>query len=196
MLSNEDIMNMMTSIMDMMDNMNMHMFFTTKWKNYPVLFKDMKAKNGAGAFGIFVLLFAAGFLTRGLNFLEVYLEQKVWKNPLYTACMVEMNSASSHLESSSNEKVQSSCCGGGDDEPVKNMVLSRPTLGAVLFRDSVRLALCILPEIFSFALMLASMSYTLLYFFGVVLGLGIGRFTFDRIGERLKTRPTNNFLHC
>lgn len=190
---------MMSSLMDMMENMNMHMYFTTDWKNYPVLFKGLKAKNGGGAFGIFVLLFAAGFLTRGLNFLEVYLEQKVWKNPLYTACMVEMNASHSVSSSSEDDMKQSppSCCGGENVEvALKKMMLSRPSLGAILLRDSVRLVLCIVPEILSFALMLASMSYTVLFFFAVVLGLGIGRFTFDRLGERLHTRPANNFLHC
>lgn len=180
--------------MDMGSSMApMHMFFTTNFDNYPVLFEHLKATTKAEAFGIFVLLFVVAFLVRGLEFVRNYLEQSVWHNPVYNTCH------------NVDEKVApvSSCCGKGDESDVSaDMEVAAPQtsklpMASRFFRDFIRLILCILPDMFGYALMLVAMTYTLTYFFAVVVGSGSGRFFFERMSDRLNLRPSTGLSrHC
>lgn len=194
-----------TMDMDSMDSMgSMHMFFTTQYNDYPVLFKDLRANNAGQAFGIFLLLFVVAFLVRGIEFTRNYLEQVVWKTPSYVDC---------HPGQAVVTPKAANCCSGDetDDSTAKvdarinevegahaNARPSRLSLASRLVRNAIRLALCILPDLFGFALMLAAMTYTLTYFFAVVLGLGIGRFFFERLSDSHNLKPVgaNGAFHC
>lgn len=183
-----------------MDMELMHMYFTTQYKNYPVLFKTLTASNKGQAFGIFLLLFVVGFLTRGIEFVRNYLELVVWKNPTYVECHPGQ-------ETLTPVGSRSDCCGpvqtnklSSDSEVAAEVTTNQtsPSLSfaSSLFRNAIRLALCILPDLFGFALMLAAMSYTLTYFFAVVLGLGVGRFVFERLSDRMNLKPLGSTFHC
>lgn len=212
---------MSSSTMDMggMDHMDhsMHMYFVGEYLNYPVLFKGLTASNGGQAFGIFLLLFVIGVFVRGLDFASKYLEQVVWQNPNYVdAC----HTPSPNREANAPVVTDGNCCGDnarndttadsirktnssslaiGQHEYEGPYATSQPSklpMASMLFRNIIRLALCILPELFGFALMLAAMTFSALYFFAVVLGLGIGRFIFDRLSDRMNIRPSASILHC
>lgn len=177
----------------------MHMYFTTQYKDYPVLFKTLTASNKGQAFGIFLLLFVVGFLTRGIEFMKNYLEQVVWKNPTYVECHPGQETLT--------QAETSDCCGpvqtkklSSDSEAAAEITTTQPppnlSVASSLFRNAIRLVLCILPDLFGFALMLAAMSYTLTYFFAVVLGLGVGRFVFERLSDRMNLKPVGPAMHC
>lgn len=175
-----------------MDGMLMHMYFTRAYEGYPVLFSSLKANNGGQAFGIFVLIFVVAFVSKGFEFLKNYLELKVWNNPNYvvpqaTTTIVENCDCD---DDDSAEKVESPAIEGvhAAGKP-KNL-----SLASVLVRDVIRLVLCFIPELLSYALMLVAMSYTLVYFFAVVAGMTVGRFFFERLSDTMGVRPgANNF---
>ncbi|ODV81811.1 Ctr-domain-containing protein [Suhomyces tanzawaensis NRRL Y-17324] len=193
--------------MDGMDGM--HMFFTTEFKNYPVLFSSLTASTKAQAFGIFVLFFFLAFVARGFEFLRMYLEQLVWKNPVYVEC---------HPGDEANvisPKETANCCGGDDsDDSIKkpNSAVFRAdsfehdkrdatnnllSMASRVYRDIIRLVLCILPDLFGYSLMLVAMTYTLVYFFAVVIGSGVGRFFFERLSDKLNIKASTSFgRHC
>lgn len=172
---NTDSMDMGHDSMGMnMGDISMNMYFTNNYKEYPLLFQTLKASNGGEAFGLFVLLFFIGFLTKGVEFLRNFLEHRVWHNPDYSA---ELAIARSEKNSS--------------DEEVTHVNSPSPSssLSAKIIRNSIRLVLCFIPELFSFCLMLAAMSFSLVYFFAVVTGLSVGRFTFERISHHYGIQP-------
>ncbi|KAH3674837.1 hypothetical protein WICMUC_003040 [Wickerhamomyces mucosus] len=68
------------SSMDM--DMSMNTALTTSYKGYPVIFATLSAANGGQAFAIFIILFFTGFTFRGISFLQSYIEQKIFKQPL------------------------------------------------------------------------------------------------------------------
>lgn len=217
-------MSLSSSLMMDMDHsgMSMHMYFTTNYKDYPVLFKGLHAKNAGEAFGIFVLLFFVAFLVRGIEFARNYLEQRIWKNPSYLDCHPGESTGASNALMGSANKAPNSCCGGETEIESNNNSLQKsvsnlernenvsgegphangyPTkvpLASSLVRDAIRLILCILPDLFGFALMLACMTYTLTYFFAVVIGLGLGRFFFERLSDTYALKPVgaNGAFHC
>ncbi|CUM64311.1 uncharacterized protein PRCAT00001911001 [Priceomyces carsonii] len=185
------------------DMTSMHMFFTTHYKNYPVLFESLAAANGGQAFGIFLLLFVVGILLKGCEFLKNYLEQVVWKNPVYIECHPGEQVVSNETTKSGD------CCGTkegfsegeersyGQESSEEITPRNNLRIASIMVRNAIRLALCIIPELFGFALMLATMSFTLTYFFAVVLGLGIGRFSFDLLSDRLNLKPfSQSGMHC
>ncbi|TID30757.1 hypothetical protein CANINC_000673 [Pichia inconspicua] len=162
-------------------SMTMNMWLTTRYKNTPVVFKTLTASTGAKAFGIFCALFFSAFAFRGLMFLSSYLEQVVFHN--YTnAILVEEE------------------CGCDDDttdpeskptvpkaalprqlsfmEIVKGMFILSPT---EIFQDIIRLLLAFTIVMFGYALMLAAMSFVLIYFFAICLGLAFGEMFFNRL---------------
>mmetsp|Transcript_242 Transcript_242/g.223 ORF Transcript_242/g.223 Transcript_242/m.223 type:complete len:247 (+) Transcript_242:208-948(+) len=215
--SSMDMGSMSSSAMDMggMDMESMHMYFVGDYLNYPVLFKNLKASNGGQAFGIFLLLLVVGIFVRGLDFANKYLEQVVWQNPNYVDACHTPSPVSAPAATGGNccgdnirndttgdsiRKTNSSSLAVGQqerEEPYATSKTSNLPMASILFRNIIRLALCILPELFGFALMLAAMSFSLLYFFAVVLGLGIGRFIFDRLSDRMHIRPNTSIgLHC
>ncbi|CAH2350380.1 copper transport protein Ctr1p [[Candida] railenensis] len=211
--STSSSMSMSTSSSDSMDMdmASMHMYFTTDYNNYPVLFSTLKADTKAKAFGIFALLFFIAFTVRGIEFTRLYLEQKVWKNPAFLGgdCGALTTNES---RSSLNRKTDAStavmeavgCCGGKESEvsseevePLEGNIPGardphRLRLASSLFRDCIRIVLCIIPDMFSFALMLATMSFCLVYFFAVVIGLGLGRFYFEKLSMKHNLRAVTS----
>lgn len=203
-----------SSGMDMgmdMGMLHMHMYFTTQYKDYPVLFESLKASNKGQAFGIFLFLFVIAFLTRGLEFVRNYLEQVVWKNPNYIECHpspavplpleTEVNSGGccgTKNDTSDNSIAKNSSLSIRENQQIEELINKNGIpLASRLFRDLIRLILCILPDLFGFALMLAVMTFTLTYFFAVVLGLGLGRFFFERLTDHYCLKPVNlERLHC
>lgn len=173
--SSMDMMHLASSTMDMdmsletgmhMSGMSMHMAFTTDYKDYPVLFNSLTASNGGEAFGIFVLLFAIGFLSKSLQFAKSYLEQRVWNRPGFPVV----------IESSSED--EKDVHAAATTQPVKSNFASS------LIKDFIRLILIFVPEMFGFALMLAAMTYSLVYFFAVVSGLSFGTLFFEKLGRK------------
>lgn len=156
--------------------MSMNLYLTKAYKDYPVLFQGLSAANGGQAFGIFLLLFFIGFFTKFLEFLRNYLEQKVWVAPSYA----HFSDSDSNGKSSDTERVIST---------------PNSSIPAMLIRNSIRLVLIFVPEMFGFALMLAAMTFCLIYFFAVVAGLTIGKFTFERISARYHIRQIPTLLH-
>lgn len=173
--------------MSSMSSTSMNMYLTSVYKNYPVLFKTLTATNGGQAFGIFLLIFVVSFLSKGFEFLKIYLEQKVWKNPNYAVTQI-----TNIVEE----------CGCDDDKmsesqnDVESLTRSKNQLplASVLIRDFIRLVLCFIPEMLSYAMMLVAMSFSLLYFFAVVTGMTFGRFFFERLCDNLSLRPGANNL--
>lgn len=174
-----------TSTMDMsgMDmgagnksSMSMTMWMTTKYQNTPVFFRSLDAHSGAAAFGIFCVLFFCSFFFRGLIFLSSYLEQAVFHN--YSNTII----------------VEEDCdCGPADDKasPAPT-VPNSPPFGEVmrklfwmgpreLMNDVIRLLLAFTIVMFGYAIMLAAMSFVILYFFAICLGLSFGEIFFNRL---------------
>lgn len=148
---------------------------------YPVLFSTLSASNGGQAFGIFVLIFVVCFVSKGLEFLKNYLEVRVWNNPNYqaeTTIIEQCECDEKDLEASVEQRQVAT----GDKLP----------LVKTLFRDFVRLLLCFLPELLSWAMMLVAMSFVLVYFFAVVTGMAFGRFFFENLSNRYNIRNGGN----
>lgn len=165
----------------------MNMYLTSNYDNYPVLFKNLSASNGGQAFGIFVLMFVVSFLTKGFEFLKNYLEQRVWNNPNYIipqqTTIIEECACDDSEKAASEQPVESATPTGRHT--------SLP-LASVLVRDFVRLILCFIPELLGYAMMLVAMTFSLVYFFAVVLGMTFGRFFFERLSDTMGVRPGSN----
>lgn len=177
------------SSMDMSDSMSMHMYFTKAYKDYPVLFSSLTASNGGQAFGIFVLIFFVAFLTKGLEFLKNYLEQRVWNNPNYL--VPKQTTIVENCECDDVDKAASTDITEGSTPTGTPRNL---TFANSLVRDVIRLGLCFVVELFGYAMMLVAMTYSLVYFFAVVTGMAVGRFFFERLSDTLGIRAgSNNF---
>lgn len=169
--------------------MLMNMYLTKAYKDYPVLFSTLLASNGGQAFGLFLLFFVVSFLSKGLEFLKNYLEQKVWNNPNY-------------LVAQQTTIIENCDCDDTDKEGSAVGEASTPTgthrhlsLANTLVRDVIRLGLCFVIELFGYAMMLVVMTMSLVYFFAVVTGMAVGRFFFERLSDAMGVRPgANNFL--
>ncbi|CDK25948.1 unnamed protein product [Kuraishia capsulata CBS 1993] len=163
-----------SSSMDMSSSMNM--YFSSTYKGTPVLFKTLHAATGGSAFGIFVFLFFSAFLLRGLFFLSAYIEQKVFHN-LNNSVVIT--------------KIDECACDPGDEEKGSSSASSgkpKTFLQQLLFpgmaeagKDLVRLLLAFLISMVGYAVMLAAMSYVVLYFFAICLGFAFGDVFFNRI---------------
>lgn len=188
--STMDMDSMSTGDMDGMGGMDMgldldmvmYMYFFKQYKDVPVLFSELKANNGGQAFGIFLLLIVVGIVTRGFEFAKVYLETRVWHNPNYFVAALD-----GHLTPLNSTHKPSD--DGNTTVESKNL-----STASLVMRNIIRFWLHFIPELLGFALMLAAMSFSVLYFFGVVLGLSFGRFLFDRLSSRYHI-PLNNELH-
>lgn len=166
-----------------MEMAGMNMYLTTKFKAYPVLFSSLSAKNKGEAFGIFVLIFVVCFVSKGLEFLKNYLEIRVWNNPNYKTETTIIEQC---------ECDEKDMDGSLEAQPATARRVSHLPLVKALFRDFIRLLLCFLPELLSWAMMLVAMSFVLTYFFAVVLGMSFGRFFFENLSNRLNLRPGGN----
>ncbi|QOU21959.1 hypothetical protein BRETT_002123 [Brettanomyces bruxellensis] len=171
------------SMDDMMD-MDMNTYLVTDYSDYPVIFKNLKASSKAAAFGIFCVLFFAAFVFRGLAFLNAYLEQRVFHN--YTnAVIVQNDPCACDPDSELDQK--------GDDNAVSTVGGTHKSFGRILKelfmpgmrewkKDLVRLIIAFVSAMIGYGLMLAAMSFVVLYFFAICLGLAFSEVFFNRLG--------------
>lgn len=147
--------------------MMMNQYFNNQWDNYPVLFKQFYAHTAAACFGIFVVLFATAYAFRLFSYIHAYLDQYVFiKTETAPACPE---------------------CEGNIPAPKKT---AGTVLKAVFFPgakesayDVVRLILYFLTALLGYCLMLGAMTYVLVYFFAVCLGLAFSDLFFFRWGR-------------
>lgn len=166
--------------------MGMNMWLTTTYRDYPVLFKNLKANNGGQAFGIFLLFFVVGFLGKGCEFLKNYLEVKVWHNPIYNRQTIIIDECACDDEEAGSGKVLESL--ERQETPVSHSFFT------YLIRDCIRIILVFISEMFGYALMLVAMTFSLVYFFSVILGNTFGRVFFEKLSNKLEILPgANNF---
>ncbi|KAI5964529.1 CTR1 [Candida theae] len=204
---------------DSMSHMaGMHMYFTREFKDYPVIFKSLSASTKGEAFGIFILLFFAAFFARFLEFVRNYLEEVVWQNKNYSEFEAGVVNHGANLHASPTAQAgvvttgRAGACAGAtsvDDESMDKNVSNDDVIvqsqesqslnrnlpiASTIMRDAIRLVLCIVPDLFGYTLMLAAMTFTLTYFFAVVIGSGVGRFVSERLMEkfRIKRTPPRN----
>lgn len=175
-----------------MDMPMMNSYFVTDWLNYPVIFRTMALSNGGKLFGIFLFLFVLGFLFRGLSFASAYIEQKVFHN----------------YQNSVIVEVEENCeCGDVDTDSAGKSAQSAPTSHKMrssklrqfllpgkseFLKDVVRLLLLFLTLMIGYLLMIAAMSYVILYFFAVVLGIAFGEVFFNRLAIVLDVNKNNS----
>lgn len=160
--------------MDMdMGMMGMNMYLTSSYQNYPVLFRTLHASSGGAAFGIFCILFFGGMFFRGLFFLSAYLEQRVFHNFNNAVIIKEVDNCACDPEKEADSAM----------EGLKSSSMSKffPTTFSQITQDLVRLVLAFVTAMFGYALMLATMSYVILYFFAVCLGVAFGEVFFNRL---------------
>ncbi|KAL6926148.1 hypothetical protein ACO0SA_001690 [Hanseniaspora valbyensis] len=157
-------------------DMSMNSYLTSNWKNYPVLFKKLKADTRGKLFGIFLLLIVATFVYKATGFTLWYLELK-W----------------SKLSSGNNKDMS-------EEERLLREKRGRSFVGEIFLpsgydflKDAVRAVLVFWSTLIAYMLMLAAMSFILTYIFGIVLGLALFEVFFNRIKivvlreRRLKT---------
>ncbi|KAG5357768.1 Copper transport protein [Yarrowia sp. B02] len=145
--------------MDHGGHMGMNMWLTTSWKDYPVLFKTMTASTGGKAFAIFVALFFTGMFHRGLALLRQTMEAK-WAQ-------------------ADREKVKET------GVPPKTG-LSGFFANIHIVRDSIRVTVAFTYYMIGYALMLSAMSYVLVYFFAICLGLAFGELLFNNVARTMQ----------
>lgn len=203
-----DMSGMDMSGMDMSGMMNM--YFTTKFHDYSIVFKTLKADTPAAAFGIFCVLFFCTFFLRGMNFLLFYLEQKVWKTEnnninIYIEDLVPVDASSSDkFDEQENPEPYKLSSQRNSKFPVVSTTESKVTNAKIIFdkcstdkrsvfaqifflplreiyRDIIRLTLYFVIAMFSYAIMIAAMSYIILYFFAICLGYAFGELFFNRL---------------
>lgn len=166
--------------------MGMNMWLTTKYEGYPVLFKSLVANNGGEAFGIFLLFFVVAFVGKGCEFLKNYLELKVWHNPNYNRQTTIIDECACDDEEANSGK--------GLESVEQTTRPASHSFFTYLMRDFIRIILCFIPEMFGYALMLVAMTFSLVYFFSVILGNTFGRFFFEKLSNKLNLLPgANNF---
>lgn len=157
----------------------MNTYLTEGFVGYPVVFSGLHAANGGQAFGIFVLLFFVAFFFRGTGFLCAYIEQIVFVPSRLTV----------DDDTASDEKIGSTCS-EEEAQTTTEIVKERSTLAKFfqysphsLYRDFIRLLIVFVSAMLGYGLMLAAMSFVLLYFFAVVLGIAFGEIFFLRLSN-------------
>ncbi|ODV86663.1 hypothetical protein CANARDRAFT_27087 [[Candida] arabinofermentans NRRL YB-2248] len=184
-----------SSSMDMSDmsDMSMNYYLTKNYDNYPVLFKQLTASSAAGAFGIFVFIFFLAFALRGLFFLSAYLEQKVFHNYTNSVLIQEIdNCACGPSESDEKEGGSKSSSTFGNSNVA--IVLKKTMFPGLseLGKDAVRLVIAFVAAMFGYALMLATMSFVLPYFFAACLGIAFGEVFFNRLSIVLEINKNSS----
>ncbi|VEU23240.1 DEKNAAC104376 [Brettanomyces naardenensis] len=183
-----------------MSMMMMNEYFTSYYKDYPVLFKNLHANSRASAFGIFVLIFVACFFFRGFGFLGSYLEHNIFHN--YTnSVLVEKEDCECDPaeESDGGKKI-----GPEHETTTTPLLLSSHSnksytqiLKELFFpgmvelcKDSIRLVIAFVVVMIGYALMLTTMSFVLVYFFAVCSGLAFSEVFFNRLAIVLGVNRT------
>lgn len=163
--------------MDMSSDSSMTMWMTTTYKGTSVFFKTLDAHSSGAAFGIFCVLFFCSFFFRGLMFLSAYLEQAVFHN--YSNTIIVEEDCACDPEDDKQSPQPSS---GAIHPPFGTVLKKLCWMGPREFmHDIIRLLLSFTIVMFGYAIMLAAMSFVILYFFAICLGLSFGEIFFNRL---------------
>ncbi|GME84894.1 unnamed protein product [Ambrosiozyma monospora] len=177
-----DMSSMDMSGMDMSsdsgDTMMMNSYLVTTYSNYPVVFKTLKAHSGGAAFGVFCAIFFSAFFLRGLFFLSAYLEQKVFHNYTNAVLVQEVDNCACDPESEDEKSPFGALKRKGQASMLRQLFF--PGL-AESGKDIIRLLIAFVSAMFGYALMLAAMSFVILYFFAACLGIAFGEVFFNRL---------------
>ncbi|SCU94782.1 LAME_0F09208g1_1 [Lachancea meyersii CBS 8951] len=178
-----------SSSMHMHSSMSMNTYLTPSYKNYPVLFEHLKAKNKAQAFGIFVLIIAAAFAYKFLLFASWCLEVKWFKqwNPS-SARKGRSAQATGPTEDNDNSSMLTAQNYTQDLEFQSQFLPKVPNLFVQifspsvkdLFHDLIRLLIIFCSTMLIYMLMLVTMTYVLTYVFAVILGVALAEVFFNR----------------
>jgi copper transporter 1 len=168
-------MDMPTSSDSSSSTMQMSMWMTTRYSNTPAFFKSLHANTGAGAFGVFCVLFFCSFFFRGLIFLSAYLEQVIFHNYSNTIIIEEDCECGIEDSKSSPQPPKVDLSVG---QIFKKLLWMGPR---EFINDIVRLLVAFLIAMFGYAIMLAAMSFVVLYFFAICLGLAFAEVFFNKL---------------
>ena len=172
----------------------MNEYLTSNYKDYPVLFKNLKASSSAAGFGIFCAVFFAGFVFRGLEFMNLYMEQKKFHNYVYG------KGKFISCEGENDPSIKLICPGSRRNSSGHNSELGIKEKISLNMHKVARYAIPLILELliamFSYALMLASMSFVLIYFMAVCLGLAFSQVFFNRLGIVLDVRFSLDICKC
>lgn len=174
-----------------MSGMSMNSYFTTNYNDYPVVFKTLHAQTGGAAFGIFCVLFFCAFALRGLFFLSAFIEQRYFHNLSNAVYVQDDNCECGDEDEAKEEDITPPPTQLPQHLAAPQLNLNQP-IGSILrqlflpslseiSKDVVRLVLAFVIAMFGYALMIAAMSYVLVYFFAICLGIAFGEVFFNRL---------------
>lgn len=168
--------------------MGMNSYLTRKFKNYPVLFEKLYAKDKRDAFGIFVLILAAAFVYKLINFTSWCLEVhwfKKWNKEENKVLLDNNSDTILDTDTLNSDSTQFSDFNGASlKEPIPQL----PNLFDEIFapnlinlsHDVIRILLIFTSTMVIYMLMLAAMSFVLTYVFAVITGLSLSEVFFNR----------------
>ncbi|SMN18177.1 similar to Saccharomyces cerevisiae YPR124W CTR1 High-affinity copper transporter of the plasma membrane, mediates nearly all copper uptake under low copper conditions [Maudiozyma saulgeensis] len=175
-----------SSSMNMEMEMGMNSYLTRKYKDYPVLFEKLYAKDKKGAFGIFVLILAACFVYKFILFvswcLEVHWFKKWNKSKKFNKN--DLNN-DKNIEDYDDERTETEYTETG------GQLVALPKLPNLMydifapswkdmFHDIVRILLIFTSTMLIYMLMLVVMTFVLTYVFAVIIGLTLSEVFFNR----------------
>ena len=174
-----------------MSGMSMNSYFTTNYNDFPVVFKTLHAQTGGAAFGIFCVLFFCAFALRGLFFLSAFIEQRYFHNLSNAVYVQDDNCECGDEDEAKEEDITPPPTQIPQHLAAPQLNLNQP-IGSILrqlflpslseiSKDIVRLVLAFVIAMFGYALMIAAMSYVLVYFFAICLGIAFGEVFFNRL---------------
>ncbi|AAS50395.1 AAR030Wp [Eremothecium gossypii ATCC 10895] len=161
----------------------MNMYLGNNYKGYPVLFKNLKADNGAEAFGIFVLIVVACFAYKSLLFISWCLEVKWFKNVGKSQPSADGSVGQGKESASAPADIYA--------RDIEHQNPLFPTMPHFLFdifaptwkellQDLVRLVITFLSTLIVYLLMLVAMSYVLTFIFAIAFGLATAEVFYNR----------------
>ncbi|KAG0666986.1 hypothetical protein C6P45_000158 [Maudiozyma exigua] len=178
--------------MDM--DMGMNSYLTRKYKNYPVLFEKLYAKDKKGAFGIFVLILVACFVYKFILFVSWCLEVHWFKKWNRTKKFGHNNN-----ENNNSRKVIEDYNDSDDDDErteteyteTGGQLVALPKMPNLMYdifapswkemcHDIIRILLIFTSTMLIYMLMLVVMTFVLTYTFAVITGLTLSEVFFNR----------------
>ncbi|AMD21940.1 HFR085Wp [Eremothecium sinecaudum] len=165
-------------------NHMMNTVFSTSYRGYPVLFSNLHASTRGEGFGIFLLIILLCLTYKAVIFLSWCLEVK-WFKTIGADSQRRIVDDDQYKSSSSLNSTNKFT----DDLEGARILPTLPTLMFDIFapswpelmQDLTRLVLTFISTMLIYATMLVAMTYVVLYFFAVVLGLALAESFFNRI---------------
>lgn len=146
----------------------MNSYFSTHYKGYPVVIRSLYADNGAQVFGIFLLIILLAFVYKAVLFISWCLEVKWFKAVDQSTEKNPKNQDDENAQQKINAKIPNL------------LEIFTPTIKDSR-NDFIRLILSFISTALIYVMMLISMTYVVVYFFAVVLGLSMAEVFFNRI---------------